>query len=852
MLPLQPSGEDTVTDVRTRHMSAADMDVAYGGDLYADAHKQLTAGAAGADRIPQGEDSEGYRDDFSEKPMDEDFLAMVREAETQATTYMNQVNRRSWTQSYRAWNNKHFQGSKYDSEDFRSRSRFFVPQTRKAVRKDMAAVSASLFGTIDAVTIAAGNEGDPKQRGGAAVIQELVNYRTNRKSAKASIPWFHVAMGARHTSEVAGFCLSKQSWKLELRRKGKEEVNDEETGEKKLRDVWVPDVDRPNIELIPPENAVIDPAADWTNPIQDAAYVFIKFPMRIDEIRKRQRDPRRPWKPLTESQLRGTSDRGKFDMEAIRRARENGIDRFSDVEQNRKEFDIIWVYDCYIRVSGEDWNFLSVADRLLLTDVEPTRQVYPEQFGERPLVMGYGSLEPFRIYPTSPVESWQPLQQEINDTRNLSLDAVKQNVQPVTKVVRGRQIDLDALKRRSYGSAILVSKPDDVTWEHVPDIGQGVQAMKQYLDIDFDDLAGQSNYGSVQTNNALGKTLGGLQLAAGAANAVQEFDIRVWIETWTEPALAQIVRLEQFYESDPIILALCGERAKLMEKFGISKIDNDLMEQEVTLNVSIGLGAGDPQQRLGKFSSASQIVIPICETSPDFKSGKYKVNIEAVFDEVFGAAGFRDGGKRFLIEGPEQSNPMQGPELDALQAKAAKDKAMAKKAVLDALTNAARVGLDVKALELDFARESFDQHHRHVDQVGQAQDMGHQHGLALGQLRQAAQNVAMGLGPDGQPATQGGPAGPPGGANGVAGPPVAGPPQASQPPGGGPPGEQPGIASAPATSSPAPGGVSAGEKAALEKKTAKPTGHTKHRKIAITKRDEDGRASEFSVGGEEE
>jgi hypothetical protein len=63
--------------------------------------------------------------------------------------------------------------------------------------------------------------------------------------------------------------------------------------------------------------------------------------------------------------------------------------------------------------------------------------------------------------------------------------------------------------------------------------------MKQQLDIEFDDLSGQQNYGTVQDNNALGKTLGGLKLAAGAANAVQEFDIRVWIETWCEPVLTR-------------------------------------------------------------------------------------------------------------------------------------------------------------------------------------------------------------------------------------------------------------------------------------------------------------------------
>jgi len=762
MLPLQPTGEDTVTDARTRSFSAAT-----GDDLYAKAERQATDGAYRED------ESEGYDEDFEDKPSDREFLSMVREAENQATTYMNQVNRRSWTQSYRAWNNRHFLGSKYLSDDFVHRSKFFVPATRKAVRKDMAAVSASLFGTIESVTVMAGNEGDPEQRASAAVIQELVNYRTDRTSQKASIPWFHVAMGARHTSMVAGFCISKQYWKLELKRTETEKVDDEDTGETKLRDVWKPDIDRPESELFPPENIVIDPAANWVNPAQDAAYVFLKFPMRIDEIRRKQRDPRMPWKALSESVLRGVGgDKGKFDMEAIRRARENGIDRFNDVEQNRQEFDIIWVYECFIRCAGEDWTFLSVGDQELLTDPKPVREVYPEQFGERPLVMGYGSLEPFRIFPTSPVESWQQTQGEINDLRNLFLDAVKQNVQPVTKVVRGRQIDLDQVKRRAHGSAIMVTNDTDVTWDRPPPIDGAAVQMKQFLDVDFDDLAGQSNYGSVQTNNALGKTLGGLQLAAGAANAVQEFDIRVWIETWCEPVLAQIVRLEQFYESDPVILELCGEKAQIAKKFQITEINNDLLEKQVSLRVNIGLGAGDPQQRLGKFNSALQIVAPICSSSPDFANGSKKVNVDAVFDEVFGAAGYRDGGKRFLIEGPANPNPMQGVEQDEAKASIELKKAQAKKALLDALSNAAKVGIMLKDQELDFAQGLFDLHAKHVDQVGQAADMGHRHGMAIAQKKQEAQNAAQGLGPDGQPLV------PPGGdqggdQGGSATPPVA-------------------------------------------------------------------------------
>lgn len=684
---------------------------------------------------------------FDAKPSDEEFLQMVYEADQQALQYVNQVNRQSWERGYRAFHQEHFDGSKYRTSDYNNRSRLFVPKTRTAVRKDLAATAASMFGSLDAVNVMPGNDGDKMQRGSAAVLKELVNYRTDRANGKASIPWFHVAMGARQTAVITGICLSKQYWKLELRRAGTETVEDEETRETLERDVWEPQIDRPQCELFPPENFVIDPAADWTNPAQDAAYIILKYPMRMDEIRRRQRDPRQPWRDLDEGTLKSAGEGAQLQAEAIRRAREQGIDRY-DTTQTTRHFDVIWVWETYLRTSGEDWTFVSIGDRALLTDVKPVREVYPEQFGERPLVLGYGSLEAFRIFPMSNVEAWQMLQQEANDIRNLSLDSLKQNIMPVTKVVRGKNVDLDALKRRGQGTSIMVMDKDDVTWEKVPDLSGSVQAMTQKLDIEFDDLSGQQNYGTVNDNNNLGKTLGGLKLAAGAANSVQEYDIRIWIETWAEPVLSQLVRLEQFYESDPIVLGICGDRAQLLQKHGINQISDELMEQSVTVRVNVGLGAGDPQQRLAKFQSAVQVALPLLQLSPDFASHKVVMDWEEIMAEVFGAAGYRDGGKRFVKPGPgQQQDPMAQPEIADKMASAALKKAQAKKAILDALSNAAKVGIQLKDQELLEAAQLFGFSIQHMDQLGKAADLGFRHGHQLADRRKAS----MGLNPDGSP-----------------------------------------------------------------------------------------------------
>lgn len=681
-------------------------------------------------------------DDYSIERPGIDFLSVVRQAEQQAQLYMAQVNRRAWAQSYRAHHNEHFIGSKYTKPEWRNRSRLFVPKTRTAVRKDLATVAASLFNSIKAIDCLPGNDGDPRQRGAAALMEQIVNYRTDRTSGKNAFPWFLVALGSRMDADLTGICVTKQEWENKFRKVREDAYLDDESGETRVKQQFEMLVDRPDMKLYPPENVIIHTGASWLNPAQSAAFLILKSPMTFDEIRAKEDDPFKPWHHLSDAELRGASNLGKMDMEAIRRARESGLDRY-DETQTGTQFQVVWVCETFVRMNNEDWTFYSVGDQYYLTDPRPTREVYPEQDGERPVTIGYGSLESHRIFPMSSVESWQPLQIETNDLRNLQLDSFKQNVMPVTKVVRGKRIDLDQVKRRSSGSAIMVDNKDDVIFETPPQVANASIQMSNELNLELDDLAGQQNYGSVETNNALGKTLGGLKLAAGAANAVAEFDVRVWIETWANNALAQIVKLEQYYESDQTVLELCGQRAQLWEKHGINQIDDDLIDSQVGIRVSVGLGAGDPQQRLAKFQSAMQVFAPLAAQSQEFQSGQFEPDIQAIGDEVFGAVGYQDGGKRFIKVNPgPRPNPMGDLQTQKLQAEIEQRQRQGKGALLTGLANVAKVELGQKDLETQTvdmllghqrdarAAGATDGHQRNTAHLA-AMEHGHRHGMAI-------------------------------------------------------------------------------------------------------------------------
>ena len=177
---------------------------------------------------------------------------------------------------------------------------------------------------------------------------------------------------------------------------------------------------------------------------------------------------------------------------------------------------------------------------------------------------GVGALESHKTHPTAPVESWQPLQQEMNDITNLGLDARKMAISPITKIRRGRNIDFKQVQNRGPDAMIMVEAEDDVTFDRAPGPDGGEQVAVNNLTVDFDELAGVFSTSSVQANRQLNETVGGMNLMAGSANSLTEFDLRVWVETWVEPALRQCVRLIQFYETDEDIIAIAGENAGLI------------------------------------------------------------------------------------------------------------------------------------------------------------------------------------------------------------------------------------------------------------------------------------------------
>jgi len=109
----------------------------------------------------------------------------------------------------------------------------------------------------------------------------------------------------------------------------------------------------------------------------------------------------------------------------------------------------------------------------------------------------------------------------------------------------------------------------EVEWN---DVTSSAYAEQDRINVDLDELVGNFSGSSIQTNRQLNETVGGMKMLNQSASMITEYLLTTFRETWVEPVLTKLLKLEQYYESDEVILALAQKKARLMARFGISDV----------------------------------------------------------------------------------------------------------------------------------------------------------------------------------------------------------------------------------------------------------------------------------------
>ena len=588
--------------------------------------------------------------------MDTDWLQLAKDAYSSSTSYVDANYRKKWDDAIRMFQSRHPSDSKYNTDSYKHRSKIFRPKSRSLVRKHEAVVAAAFFSNVDVISTEPLNQDNPNQAASAAMMKEILQYRLTK-----TVPWFLLVCGAMQDAMTVGVVASYQYWKYSERENvSYTPVTDDygnpligEDGQPYMQEVRNKEVleDEPCVELLPVENIRFDPGADWLNPVKSSPYVIRMIPMYVCDVKSKMENTGhdgKAWKSYDDGQIRSAM---RQENDQTRQTRENQRQSSTDAGNAPiTDYEIVWVHENFFRRDGKEWVFFTLGTEQLLTDPVELKEVYFH--GERPIVLGKCIIETHKSMPDAPVIVAEQLQREVNEVANQRLDNVKLVLNKRYVVKRGAQVDLKSIVRNVPASITLANDPvGDVRTIEFNDVTSSSYAEQDRLNVDYDELTGNFSQGSVMTNRKMGETVGGMGMISQAANQITEYTVRTFTETWVEPVIRQLVKLEQKYETDEVVLAVAAGKAQLLEKYGISQITDNLLNQELTLNVNVGMGSTDPIARLNKFIGALSAYANIAQMPIQ------SMNREEVGKEIFGIAGFRDGA-RFL----QQAKPELPPE----------------------------------------------------------------------------------------------------------------------------------------------------------------------------------------------
>lgn len=590
-------------------------------------------------------------------PNKDEWLDMAQEAFLTSTSYVDNNYRRKWEDGIKHFQSEHATGSKYTKSQYMYRSKIFRPKTRSAIRNNEAACASAFFSNQDVVAIEPEDPNNPAQEASAAIVEELLNYRLQK-----TIPWFLTVIGGFQDAQKVGVVCSYQYWDYQ-------EII--ETFEMPLpdgttRDVKVPKVvkDEPVIELMPVENVRIHPAANWIDPVGSSPYLIRMVPMHVQDVRARMEneDPKTgqpKWKTLSDEQITAAR-RNTYD--STRQAREGRREEKYDPEATPvlSDYDTVWCHENFMMHEGVDYVFWTLGVEHRLTDPKPIEEVY--WTGERPVVIGNCIIETHKLYPSSVSEIGSNLQKEINENVNQRMDNVKlvMNKRFVTR--RGANVDLASLVRNVPGG---VTQADDIAGDirelEFNDVTGSSFQEQDRLNADYDGLVGTFSASSINTNRKLNETVGGMNMLRGATNSLVEFLIRMFSETWVEPVLRQLTKMEQKYETDMVVLSMAAGKAQLLQRYGIDQVTDELLNQELTLSVNVGTGATDPVQKMQQFMMGIQSVTQVAQVAATLPG---VFDIAEISKEIFGRIGYKDGARFLLFD---EQDPVQAQLQQQIQ-----------------------------------------------------------------------------------------------------------------------------------------------------------------------------------------
>lgn len=591
--------------------------------------------------------------DESKKGVDRDaefFLSLASSNYTTSRGYMDASLTTEWERNADHFHSRHFRRSAYMTKLYNGRSKIFRPLTRATERSSSAQAASALFSNLDFADILPENQNNKNQLAVARMMKKILGYYLDKK-----IPWFLTVMGAWQDTRVYGPCVTKTRWAFD-----EIEVETTIAGAEVLGVEVV--VDEPVIDMLPVENVLLDPACDWRDPINTSPYVTVLMPMYIVDIEARMdridtKTGQPEWIRHTREQMLSVD---QTSYNSVRQARDGDQRPNPQDSQERPEFKLIWIHENFVRIDGQELIYYTLGTTFMLTEVKRLEDVYG--VGQRPLTYGVSIIEAHRFAPSSQTHLIANLQAGVNDIANLRIDNVRLALNKRYFIRRGAVIDLEALMRSVPGGGIFTENPDkDVKVIETRDVTGSSYKEQERLETESNDLSGTFLGGSVQNNRGLSETVGGMEMLAEGANALSEFDIKTFAETFVKPQLELLVMFIQKFADDVTMrhiafsevdkelnLIPSGAPDEEAEKLR-DELSERVLKDKLSLRVNVGLGAVSPQRKAQTLNTTIGSII----ANP---AQIEKIDWDEVTKEQFAIAGYQDGA-RFLISKDSEDVP---------------------------------------------------------------------------------------------------------------------------------------------------------------------------------------------------
>lgn len=627
---------------------------------------------------------------------DGDWLRRAQAAFLTSTTYVDTSLRKNWDDSIRAFNNQHPSDSKYLNPAYDKRSHLYRPKLRSVMRKNEAVAAAAFFSNIDVVDITPTDQSNKLEVASSEIMKQLLQYRLTK-----SIPWFQIALGGLQDAQNIGVVCAHIYWDYKTKPQVEAaeieikpmEASDEEypkqaelpegtliadetnkltsTQAEAAQSVDVkavvgpkPISDKPVIKLIPVENLRVDPSCAWEDPVNSSPYVIELIPMYAMDIKTKMTSGE--WRKYGDGMLRAA---GETQPDSTRSARvKDRADQYDSTGKELMDYEIVWVQRHIHRRDDEDWEFYTLGDVAMLTTPRSLSETVFH--GKRPYVMGCCVLETHKPYPSSIPQLGRGLADEANEIANQRIDNIKFVLNKKYFIKRGKDVDIGGLVRNVPGGVVSMDDPindvREITW---PDVTSSAYEEQGRIDNDMAELLGNFNSAQVMADHGIQGPARNMAILSQSAGTLVEYLLRTYVETFVQPVLRQLIALEQSYETDQVILAIAAKKANLLQKYGIDQVTDELLEQELTLTVNVGMGATDPGLKLQKFVTAMNSYVSMAAKPVP------GLNLQEVGKEIFGHLGYSDGTRFFTSDNPQVAQLQQQLQqaqqiIQQLQAKA--------------------------------------------------------------------------------------------------------------------------------------------------------------------------------------